>query len=183
MSHRLRIAISPKLTVLVTLLALVAVAPSAPAAAAKLRKPQPEALTTTAASADLATRITTAPSAQVTGYQYFAVTVTNNGPDPASKLVITGGTPWRSTFYCVTGIGGACGSVPPGVTCTPPTSTAPLTCAKASLSAGTSVTIWMGFRHGFFFPGQAYCDSASATSSTLDPNMANNTAVVCARVV
>lgn len=61
-------------------------------------------LTTTATSADLATRITTAPNAQVTGYQYFAVTVTNNGPDAASNLVVTGGTPPRSTFYCVTGM-------------------------------------------------------------------------------
>jgi Domain of unknown function DUF11 len=148
------------------------------AAAAKLKKPPPAA-----ASADLATRIATLPSAQTTGYQYLNVTVTNNGPDPASDVVITGGTPPRSTFYCVTGIGAACGSVPPGVRCTPPTSTAPLTCATASLKAGASVTVWMGFSHGFFFPGQAYCDSASSTSTTPDPNTANNTATVCARVV
>jgi hypothetical protein len=41
----------------------------------------------------------------------------------------------------------------------------------------------MGFSHGFFFPGQGYCDSASATAITPDPNTANNTAVACARVV
>jgi hypothetical protein len=29
----------------------------------------------------------------------------------------------------------------------------------------------------------AYCDSASASSSTPDPNPANNTAEICARVV
>jgi hypothetical protein len=134
-------------------------------------------------SADLATMIATAPSAQTTGYQYFHVTVTNNGPASASDVVITGGTPPRSTFYCVTGIGAACGSVPRGVTCTPPTSTAPLTCTTSSLSAGSSVSIWMGFSHGFFWPGQGYCDGASATSATPDPNSANNKATVCARVV
>jgi uncharacterized repeat protein (TIGR01451 family) len=136
-----------------------------------------------AASADLATGITTLPTAQTTGYQYFHVTVTNNGPSRASNVVITGGMPPRSTFYCVTGHGAACGSVVPGVTCQPPTSTAPLTCTTASLKPTSSVSFWMGFRHGFFFPGQAYCDSASATSTTPDPNTVNNTAVVCARVV
>jgi hypothetical protein len=45
------------------------------------------------------------------------------------------------------------------------------------------VTIWMGFRHGFFFPGQAYCDSASVTSATPDPNTSDNAAGSCARVV
>jgi uncharacterized repeat protein (TIGR01451 family) len=142
------------------------------------------AATTPTPTADLATVITTLPTAQVTGYQYFHVTVTNNGPSPASNVVITGGMPPRSTFHCVTGDGAACGSVVPGVTCKPPTTTAPLTCTIASLTAESSVSVWMGFYHGFFFPAQGYCDSASATSTTTpDPNTANNTAVVCARVV
>ena len=163
----------------ITVLALLALAVPSWSAAAQKTKQAP----TATASADLATGITTLPSAQTTGYQYFHVTVTNNGPSSASNVVITGGMPPRSTFYCVTGDGAACGSVVPGVTCTPPTSTAPLTCTTASLKAGSSVSVWIGFSHGFFFPGQAYCDSASATSTTPDPNTANNTATVCARVV
>jgi hypothetical protein len=158
--------------------AVLVATPSWSAAAQKTKQP-PSA----AASADLAGGITTLFRAQTTGVQYFHVTVTNNGPGPASNVAITGGTPPRSTFYCVTGDGAACGSVVSGVTCKPPTSTAPLTCTTASLKAGTSVSIWMGFSHGFFFPGQAYCDSASVTSTTPDPNTTNNTAVVCARVV
>jgi hypothetical protein len=136
-----------------------------------------------AASADLAIAISTLPTAQTSGYQYFHVTVTNKGPSPASHVVITGGTPPRSTFYCVTGLGAACGPIVPGVTCKGPTGTTPLTCTARSLKAGTSVSVWMGFHHGFFFPAQAYCDSASVTSTTPDPNKANNTAAVCARVV
>jgi hypothetical protein len=142
------------------------------------------ATTATARSADLVTRIATLPTAQVTGYQYFAVTVTNRGHNRALNVVIKGGTPSRSTFYCVTGIGAACGSVPSDVTCAAPTSTAPITCKlTAPLTDGSSVTVWMGFTHGFFLPGQAYCDSASASSRTPDPNPANNTATACARVV
>lgn len=120
MSCPCRISVSTKLTV-AALLALVAVAaPALSAAAAKPPKPHLAAFTTTAPSADLATAIATLPTAQTTGYQYFAVTVTNNGPDPASNVVITGGTPPRSTFYCVTGVGAACGSAS-GVMCTAPT--------------------------------------------------------------
>ena len=167
------------LSAVALVLALLALAaPSWSATAQKTKQSAPAG-----ASADLDTGITTLRSAQTTGFQYFHVTVTNNGPSPASNVVITGGIPPRSTFHCVTGDGAACGSVVPGVTCQPPTSTAPLTCTTATLKAGSSVSVWMGFSHGFFFPGQAYCDSASVTSTTPDPNTANNTAGVCARVV
>jgi len=153
-------------------------APSWSAAAQTAKQPSP-----VGASADLGVGITTLQIAQTTGYQYFHVTVTNHGPSPASTVVITGGIPPSSTFYCVTGDGAACGSVVPGVTCHPPTSTAGITCTTPSLKAGSSVSVWMGFSHGFIFPGHAYCDSASVKSTTPDPNTANNTAGVCARVV
>jgi uncharacterized repeat protein (TIGR01451 family) len=175
---RLVLRSGPIVTALAAVLALLALAgPSWSAAVQKIHQPAPAP-----ASADLATGITTLSTAQPTGVQYFHVTVTNNGPGPASNIVITGGTPRSSTFHCVTGDGAACGSVVPGVTCEPPTSTAPLTCTTASLKGGTSVSVWMGFSHGFLFPGQAYCDSASVTSTTPDPNTTNNTAVACARV-
>jgi hypothetical protein len=161
--------------VLILLAVSAALGASAQAAMADTRPTPP---------ADLATGIATLPTAQVTGYQYFHVTVINNGPGPASNVVITGGWPPRSTFHCVSGDGPGCGSVPPGVSCHGPTTTNPLNCTIASLDAGSSVSLWMGFYHGFFFPAQGYCDLASATSTTTpDPNAANNTAVVCARVV
>jgi Domain of unknown function DUF11 len=183
MSQPPHISVSLRLIILATLVALVAmVAAMSSTAAARLRTAQPAAVASTAESADLAVSVATLFTAQFTGYQYFHVTVTNNGPDPASNVTITGGTPPRSTFHCVTGLGAACGPVPSGVTCTAPTSAAPLTCTTASLSAGTSVSVWMGFYHGIFPPGSAYCDSASVTSSTPDPNTSNNTAGACARV-
>lgn len=177
------ISVSLRLIILATLLTLVAmVASTSSTAEARLRTSQPAAVASNAGSADLAVSVATLSIAQVTGYQYFHATVTNNGPDPASNVIITGGTPPRSTFHCVTGLGAACGPVPSGVTCTAPTTAAPLTCATASLSAGASISVWMGFYHGFFFPASAYCDSASVTSSTPDPNTSNNTAGACARV-
>lgn len=183
MSQPPRISVSLRLIILATLLTLVAImAPTSSTAEARLRTAQPAAVVSTARSADLAVSVATLFIAQVTGYQYFHVTVTNNGPDPASNVIITGGTPPRSTFHCVTGLGAACGPVPSGVTCTAPTTAAPLTCATGSLSADASISVWMGFYHGFFFPASAYCDSASVTSSTPDPNTSNNTAGACARV-
>jgi Domain of unknown function DUF11 len=183
MSQPSRISSSIRLIILAALLALGAlVASTSSTAAARLRTAQPTAVASTTGSADLAMSVATLFTAQVTGYQYFHVTVTNNGPDPASNVAITAGTPPRSTFHCVTGLGAACGAVPSGVTCTAPTSASPLTCTTASLSAGASASVWMGFYHGFFFPGSAYCDSASVTSRTPDPNTSNNAAGACARV-
>jgi hypothetical protein len=53
--------------------------------------------------------------------------------------------------------------------------------AEAAPTVGPAFTA--GFYHGFFVPGQAYCDSASVTSTTPDPNTSNNTAGTCVGVV
>ena len=172
------ISVSLRLIILATLLTLVAmVASTSSTAEARLRTSQPAAVASNAGSADLAVSVATLSIAQVTGYQYFHATVTNNGPDPASNVIITGGTPPRSTFHCVTGLGAACGPVPSGVTCTAPTTAAPFN-SRHGLAQCRRLNerVWMGFYHGLSLPASAYCDSASVTSSTPDPNTSNNTA-------
>ena len=86
------ISVSLRLIILATLLTLVAmVASTSSTAEARLRTSQPAAVASNAGSADLAVSVATLSIAQVTGYQYFHATVTNNGPDPASNVIITGG--------------------------------------------------------------------------------------------
>jgi hypothetical protein len=120
------------------------------------------------------------------------MTVTDNGPDAASPVTVSDSTPsgWASrptTFYCVGGVppegSGWCGPLPSGVTCKTPNVGSPgtVTCTINALSPGTSVSIIMAVRVGFYLHNQLICDSATASYS-LDPNTANNTASVCSRV-
>ena len=44
------------------------------------------------------------------------------------------------------------------------------------------MAVIMAVRVGLYFHNQLICDTATATSSTIDPNTPNNTARVCARV-
>jgi hypothetical protein len=148
-------------------------------------------------SADLATTLGEIGIACCGGYMGYPITVTNHGPNPASNVVITDPTPrymfsrYPTTFYCVGSVprpgsgAGWCGPLPPNVSCpAPPKVGSPgtLTCTISSLKAGASVTIIMAIHLGFYFHNQLVCDTATATSSTFDPNTANNTAEVCARV-
>jgi Domain of unknown function DUF11 len=142
-------------------------------------------------SADLATTLTSSGIPAVGGYMGYTMTVTNNGPDSASNVVLTDHTPWYpwslhpTTFHCV-GSGTAwCGPLSSGVLCTHPAGGSPgtVTCTTtASLPRGASMTITLVVQVGFYWHSQLICDTATATSSTFDPNTANNTATVCAGV-
>jgi len=132
-------------------------------------------------SADLATTMYTAPHTPGTGVQFFRAAVTNDGPGISDNVVLALPTPYRGSFYCLSGTGQPCGSLPIGVKCTPPKGTAPATCTTAALASGQTMTIWVGFAHGYLFTGQGFCATGSATSSTFDPNLANNAARACAR--
>jgi hypothetical protein len=118
-----------------------------------------------------------------------AVTVTNNGPDPATTVVVTAPTPrspWAArptTFLCV-GSGTAwCGPLLSSVKCTKPPIGSPgtVTCTTNSLQKGASMTISVEFRVGFYLHNSALCASASATSATFDPDTGNNGAQTCVR--
>jgi uncharacterized repeat protein (TIGR01451 family) len=167
----------------VRILAAVALAVSVAATAAPVAQAN-------AQSADLATTIVSPSTTSVGSYLYYTITATNNGPDSASNVVISDATPsnmWAAqptTFYCV-GSGTAwCGKLKPSVSCTTPNvgSTGTVSCTTASLSAGASMTITMVVHVGFYMHNQLVVDTAKAASNTFDPNTANNTATVSARV-
>jgi large repetitive protein len=173
MSHRLHIAISPKLGVLVALLALgTLVASSQPPAAAKLGKPQPAARATTTPSADLAT--TMSPTRGFTYYGSpvnFTATVTNNGPAAAQNLVVTDN-------FSVATFRNVSWSVPSGAaSCTHPPfgGHGTITCTTGALQPGQAMSIIVGLT-ARCFPNQLMGNSATATSSTNDPDPSNNTA-------
>ena len=142
-------------------------------------------------SADLATTIAAHGTNVQGGYVGYTITVTNNGPDAASGVIMTDHIPasmwsrYPTTFYCVgsvapVGTPGWCGPLPSSVSCTTPPvgSTGTAICTTSSLAPGASRTIEMAIRVGFHFSFQLVQDTATATSSTFDPNTANNTASV-----
>lgn len=151
-----------------------------PALSASAASPSPATSLAPSPSADLATTIVSP------GHGYYPITVTNNGPDTASDVVMTDNIPFSTwsrfptTFYCV-GSGTGCGPLPPGVSCTTPKvgSGGTVSCTTASLPPGASMTVTMVIRLGFYFHHQAVCDGASASSATFDPNIANNSAGAC----
>ena len=151
---------------------------------------------TTPPSADLASTLTSQGIAIPGGAMGYKITVTNNGPNTASDMIITDSTPsspWKlhpTTFLCVGSVplpgsgAGWCGPLPSNVSCTAPKVGSPgtVTCTTSSLLAHASMTIIMAIDVGFYLHNMAICDMASATSSTSDSNTANNTATVCNRV-
>lgn len=145
-----------------------------------------------AQSADLATTIVSPTITTAGSYLYYTITVTNNGPDPASGVVISDATPssWNlpriqpTTFDCVASGTAWCGPLSPDVACKTPTvgSTGTISCTTASLSPSASLTLTIVVHVGFYLHNQAVVDTATTTSRTFDPNTANNMATVSARV-
>jgi uncharacterized repeat protein (TIGR01451 family) len=148
---------------------------------------QPPTAGATVPSADLATTVTpfnVGPHAVVGAAIGYRITVMNNGPDPASDVVLTDSvnpsmwSRYPTRFYCV-GVGVLCSPLPSTVSCTPPPPTSTpgtATCTTGSLSPGTSVTISVGVHVGFYLPHQLICDTASVT---FNPNVGNDTGRTC----
>jgi uncharacterized repeat protein (TIGR01451 family) len=143
------------------------------------------------AAADLATSIAS-PATTVTGsYLSYTITATNQGPDTAASVVISDHTPanmWAahpSTFYCVGSGTTWCGTLADGVSCTAPRVGSPglVSCTTASVAAGASMVITIVIHVGFYLHNQIVSNTANASSSTFDPNPANNTATAWARVI
>jgi hypothetical protein len=135
------------------------------------------------ASADLATTIRAYGNTTFGGYDFYRITVTNNGPDAASDVVMTDHIPlsiwsrYPTTFVRVGG-NSTFGSLPQSVSCTTPPvgSTGTVSCTTSSLTPSASMTIWIEVRTGVYMHNQLMADTATVTSSTFDPNTANNTA-------
>jgi uncharacterized repeat protein (TIGR01451 family) len=123
------------------------------------------------------------------GAVFYAITVTNLGPNSAAAAVITDviprsvSTQYPTTFYCVGGVESGtawCGPLPTGVSCTHPAvrQVGTVTCTQATLSRGATMTIDMEVLSGLYFHNQLMIDTATVSSATFDPDTANNTATV-----
>jgi uncharacterized repeat protein (TIGR01451 family) len=136
-------------------------------------------------SADLATTMRAYGSNVLGGYDFYAITVTNSGPDAASDVIMTDNIPlsmwtrYPTTFVRV-GSNSTFAPLPQSVSCTTPRvgSTGTVSCTTGSLASGAAMTVWIEIRTGFYINNQLFADTASVISSTFDPNTNNNTATV-----
>jgi hypothetical protein len=154
--------------------------------------PAATADTTPTATADLATTVTpfnVGPYAVVGATIGYRITVTNNGPDAASNVVLTDTvrpsiwSRYPTKFTCVGGPSGAwCGPLPPTVSCSglPAGSPGTVTCTAGSLSSSASMTIDVGVHVGLYSHNQLICDTAGVTSSTVGSDSGNT---ACVRVM
>ena len=100
----------------------------------------------------------------------YTLIATNNGPDTAAAPTVTDTLPAGQTFVA-SGSSSGCAAVGQTVTCT----------QNADLTNGSMVTFTVVARAGTVGPGQV--DSATVSSTTADPNTANNTATARVDVV
>jgi uncharacterized repeat protein (TIGR01451 family) len=122
------------------------------------------------ASADLATTVGPTSGRMLGGPVTFTITVKNNGPDSAQNVVLSDTFSGFATFQSV--------SAPSGTSCTaPPFGTrGTVTCTTGSLAPGDSVTVRVTVHAGNLGFRDIIGDTATATSTTFDPNTANNSA-------
>ena len=117
-------------------------------------------------SADLVLSATAQPSPVATGgLLVYTITVQNHGPDAATDVHPTMGTPVGTTFESATG--------PAGWTCFKPNPSVSVTCNGPSLASGASAVFVFSFRVN----GSAtspISGTASVSAETPDPNSANN---------
>jgi uncharacterized repeat protein (TIGR01451 family) len=124
------------------------------------------------ASADLSITNSASPVPVVaTNNITYTQVVTNAGPSTATAATLTETTPANTTFFSI-------GALPTGWSCTTPAvgSAGTITCNNPSFAAGSaSFSIALAVTAGTA-AGTAINEVASVSSSTPDPNSANNTA-------
>jgi len=122
-------------------------------------------------SADLSITNTASPVPVVAGNNItYTQAVTNAGPSAATAATFSESTPANTTFQSI--------GIPGGWSCTTPAvgSAGAITCTNPSFAAGTaSFTVAVKVTAGTA-AGAAINDTATVSSSTTDPNSANNTA-------
>jgi hypothetical protein len=103
----------------------------------------------------------------------FNATVKNNGPDAASKVQLT--DHWSGAFGTLRYVQVVSG--PAGTSCAPTVGASnSVTCTASSLAVRQSLTIAVSIKTMSLGGRMSLTNSATASSSTPDPNMANNTA-------
>ncbi len=133
---------------------------------------------TVATSADVAVGLS-GPSTVTAGTSAtYTITLTNNGPSDARGVVLTDTLPAGSVFVSLTPASGNPDSFTPSQSGVTATET-----ANAAVGAGhtDTFTLVVSAPSGLA-SGAAFSDSASASSTTADPNSANNSASVTGAV-
>ena len=123
--------------------------------------------------ADVSLTATGTPATAHTGGQItYSLVVTNGGLDPAQNVVLTDQLPAGTTFVS---------STPGSPTCT--VASAQLTCSLGTMANGATQTVTLVVAVGLGLAGTTLADTAQVTSTTADPNAANNSAIVSTPVV
>jgi uncharacterized repeat protein (TIGR01451 family) len=122
-------------------------------------------------TADMAVT-TTGPSSVTAGTNAtYTITITNNGPSSAAGVVMTDTLPAGSTFVSISQTGGT-----DGFTMSQSGGTAAET-ATASIAAGHSDSFTLVVNApSSLTPGSNFSNTAAVSTTTSDPNTANNTA-------
>ena len=136
--------------------------------------------TTVNAGADLSVT-KTGPAEQGAGLDItYTITVTNPGPSDAASVVMTDTVPANTTFVSFTQTTG------PTFTCSTPVAggTGTVSCSIASLAAGATATFTLVVNvNSDVVEGTTISNTASVSSTTSDPNPANNSSTVMTQIV
>ena len=138
------------------------------------------ATTTVNAGADLSVT-KTGPAEQGAGFDIsYSITVTNPGPNDAANVGLSDTVPANTTFRSFTQNTG------PTFTCNTPIvgGTGTVSCSIASLAAGTTATFTLVVNvNADVVEGTTISNTASVSSTTSDPNQANNSSTVTTQIV
>jgi uncharacterized repeat protein (TIGR01451 family) len=129
-------------------------------------------------SADMAVTMTGPSSVTAGTNATYTITITNNGPNAATGVVLTDTLPASSGFVSMMQTGGS-----DAFTSSQSGGTATET-ASASIASGSSDTFTLVVSApSSLTPGTNFSNSASVSSTTTDPNTTNNSATVSGSIV
>lgn len=126
-----------------------------------------------ATQADLALSTAASPVSVLAGNNItYTQAITNNGPAAASSVSFSEAMPTNTTFASV--------SAPQGWTCTTPAvgATGTVSCTDPSMTSGTAADIIVVVNVPATAPQGTVTATSSVTSSTSDPNLANNSTTI-----
>jgi len=130
-------------------------------------------IATVGSTADLSVTNVASPDPVAAGSNLtFAQVVTDNGPSAADNVNLSSAVPANTTFVSM--------AAPSGWTCTAPPvgSTGNIICTALNLNANTSATFALVVRvNAAVANGTVLSNTANVSSSVIDPNSANNTAI------